>query len=540
VFQVALEDIIAHPIDLESLLGQYDSRTIFVGPLLSSSESFPYRYFYIAGASSKIYQSINLGLIDSETKAQCRRAAVVEKLENRFTGVLTFGSHREMAYAVHARWPNEETAEILASAALAMTAELTKAAYQHENIDDGRCAGSLPHSEQSVDLGSHGLVDDAGDLDAISTDMAPWALGSLSSNGPAKQKRSKFNEDLAPAVLRLRRSTQLEIVPSLPLEGTRRLPSILRYCVVAVVVVVISAAIGFRTILPVADETKPAPIPVPLISASRHNDPPQVVAAAPQSVLDQNAAPLVSVSRDNDTSQTTVGVPLSVPSRHAEADGQASSAGQAPAAARASSDLLPLQAATGQTGPTLTSEPTLRSVQGNDAARPLGDSLLLTSTNSNPNSSQVATSAVPSDPLRVRPTVPTGPLSLPSHLSQVNSTQTGSAFASAAQSLPAQEESAAKHLDDEEITRLVNLGMTFLKSGDLSAARPLFLRAADAGSANAAFMLGETFDPLVMQRLGVVGIEPDVVRARRWYEKAEELGFNVAARELAKLSAFRD
>jgi TPR repeat protein len=122
----------------------------------------------------------------------------------------------------------------------------------------------------------------------------------------------------------------------------------------------------------------------------------------------------------------------------------------------------------------------------------------------------------------------------------VNSTQTGSAFASAAQSLPAQEESAAKHLDDEEITRLVNLGMAFLKSGDLSAARPLFLRAADAGSANAAFMLGETFDPLVMQRLGVVGIEPDVVRARRWYEKAEELGSNVAARELAKLSAFRD
>jgi hypothetical protein len=255
VFQVALEDIIAHPIDLESLLGQYDSQTIFVGPLLISSESFPYRCFYIAGASSKIYQSINLGLIDSETKAQCRRAAVVEKLENRFTGVLTFGSHREMAYAVHARWPNEETAEILASAALAMTAELTKAAYQRENIDDGRCAGSLPHSEQSVDLASHGLVDDAGDLDAISTDMAPWALGSLSSNGPVKQQQSKFNEDLAPAVLRLRQSTQLEIVPSLPLEATRRLPSILRYCVVAVAVVVVSAAIGFRTILQVADET---------------------------------------------------------------------------------------------------------------------------------------------------------------------------------------------------------------------------------------------------------------------------------------------
>jgi TPR repeat protein len=75
-----------------------------------------------------------------------------------------------------------------------------------------------------------------------------------------------------------------------------------------------------------------------------------------------------------------------------------------------------------------------------------------------------------------------------------------------------------------------------LKSGDFAAARPLLRRAADAGSADAALMLGETFDPLAMHELGAVGIQPDIAQARQWYQKAAELGSDAAAQRLANLA----
>lgn len=49
-------------------------------------------------------------------------------------------------------------------------------------------------------------------------------------------------------------------------------------------------------------------------------------------------------------------------------------------------------------------------------------------------------------------------------------------------------------------------------------------------------MLGSTFDPLTIQQLDVIGVEPDVARARQWYQKAAELGSDVAAQRLAKLN----
>jgi TPR repeat protein len=90
--------------------------------------------------------------------------------------------------------------------------------------------------------------------------------------------------------------------------------------------------------------------------------------------------------------------------------------------------------------------------------------------------------------------------------------------------------------DDEEITMLVNRGADSMKNGDLASARLLLRRAAEAGSARAALMLGTTFDPLFIQQLGAIGIVPDVARARRWYEKAAELGSDVASQRLDKLA----
>ena len=110
-----------------------------------------------------------------------------------------------------------------------------------------------------------------------------------------------------------------------------------------------------------------------------------------------------------------------------------------------------------------------------------------------------------------------------------------SPLVAAPQSAPAAPERSALRLDDQEIAALVMRGENFIANGDLASARLLLQRAAEAGNANAALALGATFDPLVIQRLGVVGGEPDAARARKWYQKAMELGSTLASQQLAKL-----
>jgi TPR repeat protein len=80
---------------------------------------------------------------------------------------------------------------------------------------------------------------------------------------------------------------------------------------------------------------------------------------------------------------------------------------------------------------------------------------------------------------------------------------------------------------------LVRRGKDFLKEGDLTSARLLLQRAATAGSAEATFILGTTFDPLFMRRMGFVGERADITRAREWYKRAVELGSAEASRQLA-------
>jgi hypothetical protein len=89
-------------------------------------------------------------------------------------------------------------------------------------------------------------------------------------------------------------------------------------------------------------------------------------------------------------------------------------------------------------------------------------------------------------------------------------------------------------LDAGEIAALVKRGKDFANHGDLISARLLLRRAAEAGSAEAALALGETFDPVVFQRLHVIGIEPDAARAQKWYQRAAELGSAAASQHFAK------
>jgi hypothetical protein len=100
-----------------------------------------------------------------------------------------------------------------------------------------------------------------------------------------------------------------------------------------------------------------------------------------------------------------------------------------------------------------------------------------------------------------------------------------------------QPENITSRPDDEETSTLIELGQDFLKNEDFSSARLLLQRAAKAGSAAAALSLGETFDPFLIRRLGAIGVQPDVAKAREWYQRAAQLGSNTAAEHLAKLAA---
>jgi len=79
-------------------------------------------------------------------------------------------------------------------------------------------------------------------------------------------------------------------------------------------------------------------------------------------------------------------------------------------------------------------------------------------------------------------------------------------------------------LDPRVVNLLVARGNEMLARGDMSAARLLFARAAEAGSAAAALAMARSFDPAVLATLGVPGIRPDAAASEHWYRRAAELG----------------
>ena len=81
-----------------------------------------------------------------------------------------------------------------------------------------------------------------------------------------------------------------------------------------------------------------------------------------------------------------------------------------------------------------------------------------------------------------------------------------------------------RHLDAGEIASLLKRADGLIGSGDLAAARLVLRRAAEAGDARAAMMLGGTYDPTVLEKLRVRGVVPDMATARSWYEKAKRFG----------------
>jgi hypothetical protein len=88
----------------------------------------------------------------------------------------------------------------------------------------------------------------------------------------------------------------------------------------------------------------------------------------------------------------------------------------------------------------------------------------------------------------------------------------------------------------DEVASMLRRADDFIKSGDLSAARLLLQRAAEAGDVQAALTLAGTFDPNVLKALGLRDGAPDIAKARLWYERAAKLGSADAPLRLQQLA----
>jgi hypothetical protein len=98
---------------------------------------------------------------------------------------------------------------------------------------------------------------------------------------------------------------------------------------------------------------------------------------------------------------------------------------------------------------------------------------------------------------------------------------------------------AIQHLDPIEIASSLRRADDLIASGDLAAARLVLRRAANAGNARAAMTLAGTYDPVILEKMGVHGFVPDLAMARAWYEKAKKFGSAEATQRLELLASKR-
>ena len=85
--------------------------------------------------------------------------------------------------------------------------------------------------------------------------------------------------------------------------------------------------------------------------------------------------------------------------------------------------------------------------------------------------------------------------------------------------------------------RMRDMAAAMIKRGDIAGARVALSRLERLGDSLAAFQLAETYDPTVLDRLGVRGIRGDADRARALYQEASSGGVADAQSRIAALSA---
>jgi type II secretory pathway predicted ATPase ExeA len=97
----------------------------------------------------------------------------------------------------------------------------------------------------------------------------------------------------------------------------------------------------------------------------------------------------------------------------------------------------------------------------------------------------------------------------------------------------------APTLSNEMIAALMKRGEAMLAVGDISAARLLYERAAEAGNAKAATAVGKTYDPAFLRQIAARGVAPQPERAAEWYRRALEAGDTEAGARLSALGETR-
>src|SRR5262249_24967202 len=90
--------------------------------------------------------------------------------------------------------------------------------------------------------------------------------------------------------------------------------------------------------------------------------------------------------------------------------------------------------------------------------------------------------------------------------------------------------------ESDRIDDLIKHGQKMVEVGYLAGARAYFKRAVEAGSGEAAVLLGATYDPAFIEKMGAQGIKPDLKEARSWYERAKQLGVTDTDAKLADLA----
>ena len=82
-------------------------------------------------------------------------------------------------------------------------------------------------------------------------------------------------------------------------------------------------------------------------------------------------------------------------------------------------------------------------------------------------------------------------------------------------------------------------GKEVLLQGGIAAARIIFEELATHGSAAGALALAQSYDPVQIAKSNATGAVPDISEARKWYERAAELGNADAKRRLAEFALSR-
>jgi len=92
--------------------------------------------------------------------------------------------------------------------------------------------------------------------------------------------------------------------------------------------------------------------------------------------------------------------------------------------------------------------------------------------------------------------------------------------------------------DREQALKFMERGDDSLANGNVTVARLFYQRAADLKWGPAALALAATYDPIELSHLEVIGgVEPNPEEARKWYERARELGAAEAVERLQRLGA---